>query len=151
MLRAVESCDGDALHAVFTEPGVRRFLFDDVSLTRAETQIHVEAAREQGGWAICDDGQVVGLVCLRPIGEEHELIIALSRECWGKGVAFEAGRAALNYGFEVLKLVRIQAAVDSPNDRSHRLMVRLGFTATGEKEGVKYPLRTYEAFRRSGT
>lgn len=151
MLRAVQSEDGDALHAVFTDPGVRRFLFDDVSLTRAETQTHVEAAREQGGWAICDDAQVVGLVCLRPIGGEHELIIALSERCWGKGVAFAAGRAALDYGFGVLNLFRIQASVDRPNDRSHRLMVRLGFTATGEKEGAKYPLRTYETFRRSGT
>jgi hypothetical protein len=29
-LRAVESAGGDALHTIFTEPGVRRFLFDDV-------------------------------------------------------------------------------------------------------------------------
>lgn len=151
MLRAVVSDDGDALHAIFTEPGVRRFLFDDVLLTRAETQVHVEAARDQGGWTICDDAKVVGLVCLRPVGEERELIIALSERCWGNGVAFKAGRAALDHGFEALKLVRILASVDRPNDRSHRLMVRLGFTATGEKEGVRYPLRTYETFRRSGT
>lgn len=151
MLRAVESKDGDALHVIFTEPGVRRFLFDDELLTRSETQIHVEAARDQGGWAICDDTKVVGLVCLRPVGEERELIIALSEHCWGKGVALKAGRAALEHGFEVLKLGRIVASVDCPNDRSHRLMVRLGFTATGEREGPRYPLRIYEAFRRSGT
>lgn len=48
-LRAVESADGDALHAIFVEPGVRRFLFDDLELTRAETQEHVDAASAQGG------------------------------------------------------------------------------------------------------
>ncbi len=43
-LRAVESADGDALHAISIEPGVRRFLFDDIELTRSETQEHVDAA-----------------------------------------------------------------------------------------------------------
>ena len=38
----------------------------------------------------------------------------------------------MRHGFEVLKLDRILAGVDLPNERSHRLMARLGFTPTGE-------------------
>jgi len=123
---------------------VRQFLFDDVLLTRAETQAHVEAAQAQGGWTILQDSEVVGLVTLRPTGDGRELMIAVSEHRWGWGVAFEAARQAMRHGFEVLKLERILAAVDLPNDRSHRLMARLGFRPTGERAGPKYQLRTYE-------
>ena len=51
----------------------------------------------------------------------------------------------MRHGFEVLKLDRILAGVDLPNDRSHRLMARLGFTPTGETGGPKHRARTYEA------
>jgi ribosomal-protein-alanine N-acetyltransferase len=147
-LRAVESADGDALHAIFTEPGVRRFLFDDIELTRAETQEHVDAARAQGAWTIRQDDEIVGVVVLRPVGTDRELIVALSERCWGSGVAVGAVRQALLHGFDRLALERILATVDLPNERSHRLMARLGFQATGEGEGLKYPFRTYEALRR---
>jgi [ribosomal protein S5]-alanine N-acetyltransferase len=143
-LRAVELDDGDALHAIFTEPGVRQYLFDDILLAREETQKHVKAARDHGAWVIRLDGSVVGLVSLRPVGRDRELMIAVSERCWGRGVAFEAARAALRHGFDVLKLERILAGVDLPNERSHRLMMRLGFVPTGETDGPKYRARTYQ-------
>ncbi len=142
-LRAVETVDGGALHAIFTEPGVRRFLFDDVLLMPAETQRHVEAACEHGAWAILREGQVVGLVSLRPTAGDRELIVALSERHWGGNIAFEAAQQAMRHGFDGLSLCRILATVDLPNDRSHRLMARLGFRATGEGEGPKYRFRTY--------
>ncbi len=150
-LRAVESADGDALHAIFVEPGVRRFLFDDLELTRAETQEHVDAASAQGGWTIWRDGEIVGVVTLRPVGAERELIVAVSERHWGSGAALQAARHALRAGFDILGLERILATVDLPNDRSHRLMARLGFAPTGEGNGPKYRFCRYEALRRSGT
>lgn len=149
VLRPVELGDGDALHAIFTETGVRQFLFDDILLTRAETQAHVEAARDHGAWAICLDGVIVGLTSLRPVGDDRELMIALSERCWGGGVAFEAAQAAMRHGFTVLNLDRILASVDLPNERSHRLMARLGFVPSGQADGPRYRLATYEARRRS--
>jgi ribosomal-protein-alanine N-acetyltransferase len=145
-LRAVETTDGDALHAIFTEPGVRRFLFDDVLLTRAETQKHVEAACAHGAWVIEQDGAIVGLASLRPTDDGRELVIAVSGHRWGRGVALQAAKAAMSHGFDVLRLPRILAVVDVPNERSHRLMHRLGFVPTGETDGPKHRLRTYVAF-----
>ncbi len=55
----------------------------------------------------------------------------------------------MRYGFVVLNLDRIVAGVDLPNERSQRLMARLGFTATGETQGPKHLARTYEARRPS--
>ena len=149
VLRPVELGDGDALHAIFTEPGVRQYLFDDILLTREETQKHVAAALTHDAWIVELDGQVAGFVSLRPVGQDRELMIAISERCWGRGVAFEAARAAMRHGFEVLKLDRILAGVDLPNERSHRLMARLGFRPTGETDGPKYRARTYEARRPS--
>lgn len=145
VLRAVERGDGDALHGLFTQTGVRRFLFNDILLTRAETQKHVDAALPHDAWVVELDGLVVGFTSLRPVGKDRELMIAVSERCWGRGAAFQAARAAMSHGFEVLKVDRILAGVDLPNERSHRLMARLGFAPTGETDGPKYQARTYEA------
>jgi RimJ/RimL family protein N-acetyltransferase len=150
-LRAVEAPDGDALHAIFTEPGVRRYLFDDVLLTRAQTQQHVEAACGHGAWVILEDGAVAGLVSLRPAGAHRELIVVVAERYWGTGLVFAAAGAAMRHGFDTLGLSCIRASVDLPNERSHRLMQRLGLTPTGDGQGPKYRYRTYEALRRSGT
>jgi ribosomal-protein-alanine N-acetyltransferase len=145
VLRAVTTADGDALHALFTEPGVRRYLFDDITPTRAETQRHVEAACQHDAWMILCDGAVAGLVSLRPVDGDRELIIAVGERYWGRGIAFAAAEAAMQHAFEVLRLPRLHASVDLPNERSHRLMLRLGFAATGEVPGPKHRLRTYVA------
>jgi len=88
-LRPIALSDADALHAVFTEPGVRQYLFDDILLTRAETQKHVEAALTHDAWVVDLDGLVVGFTSLRPVGADRELMIAVSERCWGRGVALQ--------------------------------------------------------------
>ena len=130
---------------------MRQYLFDDILLTRAETQAHVEAALTHDAWVVELDGLVAGFASLRPVGQDRELMIAISERCWGRGVAFAAARAAMRHGFEVLKLDRILAGVDLPNQRSHRLMARLGFAPTGETDKT-YDLKEIEArLYRSGS
>lgn len=144
ILRAVDLADGDVLHAIFIEPGVKQFLFDGIAPSRAETERHVVAARAQGGWVIDLDGEIVGLASLRPVGAgDRELMIVVSERWWGRGVAFAAAQAALGHGLAVLGLDRILATVDLPNERSHRLMRRLGFVAVGESDGPMYRATDY--------
>ena len=139
ILRTVEASDGDALHAIFCEPGVTEFLFDGTAPSRADTQGHVEAALTHPAWTIVVEGVVAGLVSLRPAGgADHELIIVIALCQWGKGLALQASQEAMRHGFETLKLPRILATVDEPNQRSHRLMVRLGFHPIGEGPGPKF-------------
>ncbi|MGD9878953.1 MAG: hypothetical protein AB7U95_02340 [Reyranella sp.] len=80
-LRPVEPGDGDELHAIFTEHGVKQYLFDDILLRRDQTQAHVEAACEHGAWVIILDGVIVGLTSLRPTGADRELLIVISERC----------------------------------------------------------------------
>jgi ribosomal-protein-alanine N-acetyltransferase len=56
----------------------------------------------------------------------------LNPSFWGQGIMTEALQAILTYGFEEMKLNRIQAIIDSENTRSMNVMSRLGFA----KEGV---------------
>ena len=51
---------------------------------------------------------------------------------WGQGFMTEALLAVLKYGFEKMKLNRVEAIIDSKNIRSIKLAYRLGF----KKEGV---------------
>jgi RimJ/RimL family protein N-acetyltransferase len=53
-------------------------------------------------------------------------------EYWGKGIAGEASRLMINYGFTELNFHKIFAGVFTPNSRSLRAAEKLGF----KKEGV---------------
>ena len=53
-------------------------------------------------------------------------------EFWGKGIAGEASKLMINYGFTELNFHKIFASVFTPNSRSLRAAEKLGF----EKEGV---------------
>lgn len=57
-----------------------------------------------------------------------ETSYAFGREHWDHGYATEATRAVLDYAFGVLQLPRVAYAVDAANQRSVRLMRRLGFS-----------------------
>jgi RimJ/RimL family protein N-acetyltransferase len=100
---------------------------------------------EFGFWAVerRDDGALLGLVGLQayvpdwivwpddPEPTYHRVEVetsyAFGREHWDHGYATEATRAVLDYAFGVLRLRRVAYAVDAANDRSIRLMRRLGF------------------------
>jgi RimJ/RimL family protein N-acetyltransferase len=58
---------------------------------------------------------------------EVETSYAFGRDYWDHGYATEATRAVLDYAFGVLRLPRVAYAVEAANQRSVRLMRRLGF------------------------
>ena len=57
---------------------------------------------------------------------EVEVTYGLAKAYWRMGLASEAARACLRYGFEQLKLDRILALADPGNVRSHLVMERIG-------------------------
>lgn len=125
-----------ALHALWTQPEVRRYLWDDQIISRDRTtQILLEneelfARRGFGLWSI----RRKTTSALRGFGgfwhfrepPELELLLGLGAENWSQGYATEAGLALIRHGFEVLGLAEIRGSTDAPNDRSIRLMRRLG-------------------------
>ncbi len=146
-LRPFVAGDLDTLHALWTDADVRRYLWDDVIITRARAQAEVErgiaqfATRGFGYWLTHDraSGAVVGFCGLRESGEPPaiELLYAITPSRWGEGLATEAARAVLRYGFEVLELERIVAMADPPNAGSIRVMEKAGMRP--ERQGSADP------------
>lgn len=78
--------------------------------------------------------RVVGSAGIRlesPESTSGDIGIELSPEHWGKGLAAEAGRAILRFGFEDLSLHRVWARLIADNTRSVRLVERLGMLQEG--------------------
>ena len=93
-------------------------------------------AEESLRWAIEVAGRpgLIGTVGLLHVSAEHrrgELGYELARAWWGQGVMTEAARAVVTYAFERLGLHRIEAGVLVGNDRSVRVLQKLGFHEEG--------------------
>jgi RimJ/RimL family protein N-acetyltransferase len=63
-----------------------------------------------------------------PFAPAVEVGWRLAREAWGSGYATEAARAALAYGFDTLGLDEIVSMTAVTNERSRRVMERIGMT-----------------------
>ena len=131
--------DIDELHAMWTRPQVRRYLWDDEIITRERADATVReliASRDAecvGGWVVADraTGAVAGFAALiRREPGDPELKYGLAPEWWGRGLATEAARAVLAYAFGTLGCARVTAATDVPNTASARVMERLGMHCT---------------------
>ena len=86
-------------------------------------------------FALDQPDQFIGWVCLHtlPGYTDIEIGYCFAPAARGFGYATEAGRACLDYGFGTLGLNEIVAVIDPANDRSQRVIARLGFTQDGER------------------
>jgi RimJ/RimL family protein N-acetyltransferase len=78
--------------------------------------------------ALKSSGEPVGMCGLikRDTLEDVDIGFAFLPRYWGKGYAFEAAEATMNYGRDVLKLKRIVAITSPDNDSSIKLIERIG-------------------------
>jgi ribosomal-protein-alanine N-acetyltransferase len=156
-LRPWTTADRTTLHRMWTDPDVRRFLWDDqiIGRQRADSTVALglDAAREPGlGFWIIEPREreaAIGFVGLWRRGEpgmdDPELLYGLLPAWWGRGFATEAAARVLQYAREVGGFARVIAATDPPNTASIRVMERIGmrYQRTGmleERETVFYVL-----------
>ena len=152
VLRPVTAGDHAALLAHWTQPDVRRFLFDGAALSAAEVAETIEesigdfAARGFGIWLI-ELGSAAGLVGtagLRPLGDSGlEIFYSLAPGAWGHGYATEAARAVVEYGLGRLGLPEVLAEVDEGNAASVAVVKRLGMTPYAVVPGLLGPMTRY--------
>lgn len=141
--------DARAMHQLWTDPDVRRYLWDgqvipvETAAAVADASARDFSAHRFGLWSIhlrADPLPVAGFCGLRTegIGDEPELLFGLMPRCWRQGLAAEAARAVLRYAFESLGLARIVAATNVPNERSARTLASLGMCLDrrGEHHGL---------------
>jgi RimJ/RimL family protein N-acetyltransferase len=130
--------DAPELAAICADPEVMRYF--PAPLTRARSDELLErlkAGFERRGydfWAVreVDSPALLGLVGLTsvpvsmPVDAPVEVGWRLARSAWGRGIATEAASASLDYGFDELGLTEIVAYTSQINERSRRVMSRLG-------------------------
>jgi ribosomal-protein-alanine N-acetyltransferase len=98
------------------------------------------------------EGRYIGRCGLYPLRNEANEIAPgeaniafyLARPYWGHGLATEAGRAFIEYGFGQLGLSRIEAGMNAKNLASIRVIEKLGFSWVRSGEGGGSSWHEYE-------
>lgn len=68
----------------------------------------------------------------------------LNRVHWGLGIASETLKPIITYGFNQLKLQRIQALIEPGNTASQKLVERHGFVREGLLRSYEYTCGKYD-------
>ena len=141
LLREWRDEDAAQFAAMSADPGLTEFLLppDEQWVARARQRW---AEHGFGQFVVELPGEaafigVVGLSDLHPAVPGAPAIEAawrLARRFWGKGYAPEAARAAVEDGFFRLGLEEIVAITVVGNQRSRRVMERLGMTRDAEQD-----------------
>ncbi|MEM7416674.1 MAG: GNAT family N-acetyltransferase [Gemmatimonadota bacterium] len=142
--RPFEVSDAEELLALFQDADVRRYLLDDQLVDGDWVAEEIEQSRlrfaegSAGLWCIraTNDGAVVGFVGFRPFFDPPrlQLLYGFYPEYWGRGFASESAEAACALAFAELGFESVEAAIDTPNEASGRVLDRLGFTIAGETD-----------------
>lgn len=138
-LRPFVAKDVDDLHQLWTDPDVRRYLWDNLTISRDQAEAEIVKSTESfnnrgfGFWSVFlreNDAALIGFCGLRVFGtpDEIEIVYGIHPSHWGKGLATEAAESILNFGFQVCRLPKIYAGADSPNSASFRVMEKLRMT-----------------------
>ena len=138
-LRPFTQADHQAIHAVYADPEVMRYVGHGPHRTMSETanalRIYGEVLERRGFSFLAvterDGGAVVGDGGLHPLagqGPDVELGYTLARGVWGRGYATELGRALVEHAFGQLRVSRVVAQVEPANLASRRVLEKLGMS-----------------------
>lgn len=164
LVREFTEDDLDSIYALYDEQA-GRFLEppgEDREHERAVLKAYIERIYRLygfGHWAVIaagdcgpvSPGSVIGRIGFSAITADQEREAAglgvtgldadfgflLARLCRGRGIAFEACSALLQYGFGELGFVRVRADAQEENEASLRLLSRLGFIEAGRVFGKR--------------
>jgi len=134
ILRPATTADVPSFHELCVEAAVRRYLFDDRSISAAEAAALLEASarafavHRYGLWLLFQKGstELAGFAGLLEGDDAPSLVFAVHPRNWRKGIATEAALAVLRYAQSALELERVVADVDEPNAGSVRILEKLG-------------------------
>jgi len=138
----------EAVHWLWCEAGVRRYLWDDRIIDQSQAAGPLKESERDfsdhgfGLWGLYRPASavLVGFCGLRlaDLFPEPELLFGLGEVYWGQGLATEAAQRVLCHAFEGLGHDVIGAATDAANLRSSRVMECLGmrFVQRADHDGL---------------
>jgi RimJ/RimL family protein N-acetyltransferase len=137
ILRRPRSDDVAAMHAILRDPLAMRYWSTLPHTTLAESEAWVAKTIDAINAGECDDffieheGLLIGKAGL---WNRNEIGFLFSPSVWGKGYAREALQAVIDRAFREGRHEEIRADADPRNERSLRLLMRLGFRETGRAQ-----------------
>jgi ribosomal-protein-alanine N-acetyltransferase len=147
-LRPVSSANHAGLHALFTQPGVRRFIFDEEIVPPEQTSEIISRSEELfrtrrfGLWLAGLAGLAIGFGGFWYFRDppDLELLYGVGDAHVKQGYGREIARAVVHYGFTTLEMPEIRASTDAAHAESRRLLQDLGFVV--ERQAVVGGLET---------
>jgi len=141
-LRELIEEDVDGFYELDSDPEVHRYLGNSPVSDKQKLLEIIKYVQQQyvensiGRWAIIDKqtNEFIGWCGLKLVKDNinnqtnyYDLGYRLIRKHWGKGIATETAKASIDYGFNVLQLKEIIAAIHCDNDASNNVVKKLGF------------------------
>lgn len=147
-----------ALNEMNSNPEVMRYLGGTETLEQTEAVVGRARARWQRygyGWRSvflrdkgADGGPLIGAACVQNLahveGAPLEIGWRLRPEHQGRGYATEAGRAAMDYGFDRVGVDYLVSVANSDNRASGKVMERLGMQYVGIQTHYDEPCIVYD-------
>lgn len=149
--RELEPTDDAGMFELDSNPEVHTYLGNNPVKTIEESRAVIDFIREQyrtngiGRWAalLKETGEFIGWAGLKlernvnGHDSHYDLGYRFIQKHWGKGYASEAAAAFVDYGFNVMKLEKINATADPSNAASRKVLERAGlkFIETFDHEG----------------
>lgn len=138
-LRRIDIGDADFILRLVNEPSFHRFIGDRGVRTLDDARAYIESRFleqfERLGFSpyaavLRTTGELIGMVSLvkRDYLSEADIGYAFFPAHWSQGYACEATAAVMAYAGEQLGMKRLVAIADPDNERSLKLLARLGLT-----------------------
>lgn len=134
IIRRFKPEDGADLYDYLSREEVVRFEPYGVFSQKEANQAAAGRSKNEAFWAVClkDSGKLIGnLYFAKGEFDTWELGYVFHSDFWGKGYACEAAKALIDDAFREQKAHRIVAMCNPKNERSWRLLERLGMRREG--------------------
>lgn len=153
-LREKRDSDVEDFFNYYTDPEVNKFILCEMprNLEDARRELYYwrNVFYQNDGiyFAIAkkDGDQLIGSIGLTTFNAYHnriELSYDLAKEYWRQGITFAAIQEVVKYGFEELRVNRIEAFTSTHNLPSKNLLLKCGFTLEGVLRQHRYHRGTY--------
>ena len=148
-LRKFDDCDLKEFAALNSDPEVMTYFPKVLNVEECQQFIiRVNNKIDEQGfgfWAAehLKSSRLMGFVGLTCVTYETEFTPAveigwrLAKEYWGRGLATEAARASLDFAFDTLALEEVVSFTSVLNQRSFKVMERIGMKKVGEFDHPK--------------
>jgi ribosomal-protein-alanine N-acetyltransferase len=134
--RLLSPADLESLQLILSDPEVMKYLGAEPGTTVSieETKVILEkmidfwSRHGFGRWGVVnkEDDKLIGLCGFRLLDSIPELFYLFAKANWGKGLATEAAKAVVRFGFEELGFERIMAATRHANIGSIKVLTKIG-------------------------